>query len=167
MKRFLIPVLLLPAALASAGPAVRSGVPDAPPPAVGVESLAWLAGSWSCEALGGVAEETWLPPAGGQMVGVFRVVRPDGPAFYEIMSLLVVDDRLTLRLKHFDADLRGWEPQDETVDFPLVAQEGGAWYFDGMTIEKHADDRATIHVRAEGGGSGDVLSFPYARAGSR
>ena len=124
-----------------------------------------MAGRWSCEVFGGVAEEMWLPPAGGQMAGIFRLVRTDGPAFYEIINLLVVDGRLTLRLKHFDATLHGWEDKDNTVDFPLVDQGDGVWFFDGMTIERHSQEAATVHVRTEDGGRENIITFPYRRVG--
>jgi hypothetical protein len=165
LAKILTLILLLGATATHAAPEVRSGIPEGPPPAANVESLAWLAGRWSCEAFGGVAEEMWLPPAGGQMAGVFRLVRSEGPAFYEIMSLLSIDGRLTLRLKHFDAALHGWEAKDETVDFPLVAREGPVWFFDGMTIERHGDDAATVHVRTADGDKESIATFPYVRVG--
>ena len=153
------------AAPGRAGPDVRSGVPDGPPPDTDVATLAWMAGRWTCEAFGGLAEEMWLPPAGGQMAGIFRLVRDDGPAFYEIMTLLRVDGRLTVRLKHFDAALHGWEAKDDTVDFPLVERRDDIWYFDGMTIERHSDEAATVHLRTEDGGRENIFSFPYRRVG--
>lgn len=141
---------------------------DAPPatgvPDVGLGSLAWLAGgTWTGEAFGGTVEETWLPPRGGQMVGVFRSARAEDVGFYETMILLEVDGRLTLRLKHFTGELHGWEEKDETVDFPLVDHVDSVWYFRGLTIERHAADRMTIHVRVSRGDEESVLGFIYAR----
>ena len=166
MRRFVVPLLLL---WTLAGPLhadpLRSEPRSGAAPDVGVPSLAWMAGRWTCEALGGQAEDLWAPPAGGQMVGLFRLVKDDGPAFYEIMILLMVDGRLTLRLKHFDAELRGWEEKDATIDFPLVDQENDRWYFDGLTIERRGEDRMTMHLRIGGGGGERIVAFAYERVG--
>ena len=166
MRRTVIVTLLL---LAGAGPLLAEPLRDEPRsgvvPTVGVESLAWLAGRWTCEAFGGQAEDVWAPPAGGQMAGLFRLVKDEGPTFYEIMILLMVDGRLTMRLKHFDAVLHGWEEKDDTVDFPLVDYENDTWYFDGLTIERTGEDGMTMHLRIESGGSESIIDFPYVRVG--
>jgi hypothetical protein len=164
----LLPILLLAAAAACAEPDVRSGVPEGPAPAADVAGLAWLAGgTWSCAALGGTAQETWLPPAGGQMAGVFRVVTDAGPSFYEIMTLLMVDGRLTLRLKHFDALLHGWEEKDETVDFPLVEVAPDTWHFDGLTLVRAGPDAMDLHLRVQQGGAESIVTFAYRRGPAR
>lgn len=90
----------------------------------GVDSLAWMVGRWQAEAFGGLAEDVWAPPAAGQMVGLFRSYTAEGVKFYEIITLLPVDGRLTMRLKHFHSDLRGWEEKNQTVDFSLLDREG-------------------------------------------
>ena len=168
---FLALACALSAAAAAAGPVPEPVIRHEPRggsvPDVGVDSLAWLAGRWRGEALGGTAEEAWLPPAGGQMAGVFRLVKDGAPAFYEAVILLEIEGRLTMRLKHFDAALVGWEEKGETVDFPLVDHEPGVWYFDGLTIVKEAEDRATYHVLLSDGENGRVATFPYLRTGPR
>ncbi|MBE0567619.1 MAG: hypothetical protein IH621_16810 [Krumholzibacteria bacterium] len=170
MTRILAVLLSLAATAALGAPEVRTDVPDGPPPAAGVESLAWLAGgAWSGEAFGGVAQETWLPPAGGQMAGVFRLVTDKGPGFYEIIILLMVEDRLTMRLKHFDPRLHGWEEKDETVDFPLVghaqdAEGRGTWFFDGLTIVREGEDAMALHLRTDQGGQESIVTFACRRS---
>lgn len=167
MGRIVIATLLL--LLTMAGPLradpLRSEPRSGAAPTVGVESLAWLAGRWTCEAFGGQAEDVWAPPAGGQMAGLFRLVKDDGPTFYEIMILLMIDGRLTMRLKHFDAALHAWEEKDDTVDFPLVDFEHDTWYFDGLTIERTGEDGMIMHLRIESGRSESIVDFPYVRVG--
>ncbi len=166
LPRIIVSSLLL---LALVGPLhadpLRSEPRSGAAPTVGVESLAWMAGRWTCEALGGQAEDLWAPPAGGQMAGLFRLVKAEGPSFYEIMLMLMVDGRLTLRLKHFDAELRGWEEKDATVDFPLVDHEHDTWYFDGLTIERTGEDGMTMHLQVGGGGGEHIVEFTYERVG--
>ncbi|MFO7610763.1 MAG: DUF6265 family protein [Candidatus Krumholzibacteriia bacterium] len=164
----LVLILMLAAAAAPAEPDVRSGVPDGPAPAADAAALAWLAGgTWSCAAFGGTAQETWLPPAGGQMAGLFRLVTDAGPSFYEIMALLVVDGRLTMRLKHFDALLHGWEEKDETIDFPLVEVAPDTWYFDGLTLVREGPDAMALHLRVKEGGAEGIVTFAYRRDSPR
>jgi len=156
-------LLLAASAAAAADPVMRTDPPPGGVPDPGLESLAWMAGHWRGEALGGTAEDVWAPPAGGQMVGLFRSVRDGRVQFYEILTLLYVDGRLTLRLKHFDAELHGWEARDETVDFPLVDQRDDVWWFDGLTIERRGPDGMTIHVNISDDGRESVLPFVYER----
>lgn len=105
-------------------------------PAATLDDVSLLIGHWRGEFLGGTAEEVWLPPAGGAMVGTFRLIEQDEIAFYELMILLEEEGSVTLKLKHFNADLTGWEEKADTVDFPLVKAEADAVFFDGLTFRR-------------------------------
>lgn len=124
----------------------------APRPAASVSELAWLAGRWVGEGLGATVEEVWLPPAGDAMTGVFRLVRDGKVEFYEIVILAEEEGSLTLRLKHFDADLTGWEAKDEVASFPLVRREEDALWFDGLTLWRRGEDRMEVWVALESEG---------------
>lgn len=109
---------------------------QASPPAT-VDDVSWLAGRWIGEGLGGCSEENMAPPVGGQMMGMFRQTKADGSLwFYEFYTIAPKGDSITLRLKHFNPDLTGWEEKDGFVEFPLVAIEKGAVYFDGLTYQR-------------------------------
>lgn len=41
-----------------------------------------------------------------------------GTMFSEYMQIAPDGDSLIVRLKHFNADLTGWEEKDKTVNFP-------------------------------------------------
>ena len=101
-----------------------------------IEDAAWLVGRWTGEGLGGVIDEHWAAPAGGAMMGMFRLVGENGPEFYELFALAEHEGGLILRLKHFHPDMRGWEERDRTVDFPLVAKSDGELRFDGLTYRR-------------------------------
>ena len=133
--------------------------------ATGVESLNWMAGHWQAEAFGGFAEDLWAPPVGGQMVGLFRSYTAEGINFYEIVILLSVEGRLTMRLKHFHSDLRGWEEKDDTVDFPLLDQEGDFWYFEDLTIHRESHEKMTVYLRISNQGKTSIVPFRYKRIG--
>jgi hypothetical protein len=131
-----------------------------PPAEATIADVAWLAGTWSGPALGGFAEEIWSEPAAGAMMGVFRLLRDEAVVFYEILTITESDGSLLLRLKHFDADLRGWEERDESVDFRLVHLEPDAAYFDGLTFLRPTPDELHIYV-ASTDDSGAVRELPF------
>ena len=64
------------------------------------------------------------------------------PAKIEDLAWLAgeIGGSLEYRLKHFNADLTGWEEKAEVRSFPLVAREGDAWYFDGLTVRRDGAD---------------------------
>jgi hypothetical protein len=87
-------------------------------PKAQIEDVAWLAGHWRGTAFGGIIEEIWSPPLGNAMMAVFRLVKENKTEFYEIETISEESGSLILRLKHFAADLKGWEEKEETEDFP-------------------------------------------------
>lgn len=111
-----------------------------------IEDVAWIAGNWSGEALGGWCEEVWSEPNAGSMMGMFRLIRDERPAFFEILTIVEQDSTLILRLKHFHPNLKGWEEKDETVDFPLVKVDGQTAYFSGMTFQRKSEDELIIYL---------------------
>jgi len=113
--------------------------------------LAWLEGVWIGEGLGGEVRETYSPPAGGQMVGHFRLLRDSVPIFYELIVVTQVGASLEYRVKHFDSDLRGWERQDAFDCFKLVASEPNLWTFDKAMIRRTGPDSNKQAVRADAG----------------
>lgn len=132
------------------------------PPAT-IADMAWLAGTWRGDGLGGTSEEIWSEPQGGVMLGMYRHLKDGKPVFYELLTLSEVDGSLEIRLKHFHPDLRGWEERDASVAFPLVAKRDGMLFFGGMTFVP-AGDRLTIYL-AIGGRDGQVReeTFRYTR----
>ncbi len=104
-------------------------------PKAGLDTVSWMSGHWTGEALGGITEEFWTPPRGGSMMFAFKLVVDGEVQFYELGYIREVNNTLLLQLKHFDKGLKGWEEKEETVDFPLVKIEGNRAYFDGMTFE--------------------------------
>jgi hypothetical protein len=85
----------------------------------------WIAGYWVGEGLGGISEEMWSKPAGGAMTGTYRLIKDGKPVFYEMCWLVEHEGTISLRLKHFNPDLTGWEEKDKTVDFRFIKKDGG------------------------------------------
>lgn len=105
-----------------------------------IESIAWMAGSWRGTGVGGApAVEVYSAPAAGQMVGHFQQLRPDGSVlFYELITLRVHEGALHYRVKHFNADLTGWEEKDETQTFILSPAGRDRWVSPELVIERIA-----------------------------
>jgi hypothetical protein len=109
------------------------------PPAK-VTDLAWLAGRWTGEGLGGQIEEAWSTPDGGAMVGYFRLVRAAKPVFYEILTLIEAEGSVEMRLKHVNPDMTGWEEKNDFVTFKLVKHDATGAYFSGLTFKRVSAD---------------------------
>lgn len=122
----------------------------APRPPARVADLAWLAGSWTGEGLGGTLDEAWSQPDGGAMVGYFRLVKDGKPVFYEILTLLEVDGSVEMRLKHVNPDMTGWEEKNGFVTFKLVKHDStGAW-FSGLTFRRVNADQIDAYLALRG-----------------
>ena len=108
--------------------------------------MAWLAGNWTGEGLGGISEEMWSKPAGGAMVGTYRLIKEGKPVFYEMCWLVEHEGTIALRLKHFNPDLTGWEEKDKTVDFRFIKKDGNRIYFTGLTFELSGNGGVNIYL---------------------
>jgi hypothetical protein len=163
MKPLLLALLLFASAPTFAQE-TRSAVPGAPPPPATLADLAWLVGIWEGQGITGPAREIYLPPMGGQMAGHFTQSRGDGIWFYEIVTIVERAGSLSYRLRHFNADLTGWEERNEVRDFPLVAREGDAFYFDDLTIRRDGLDGliGAVRIRNPDGTSREAV-FRYRR----
>jgi hypothetical protein len=146
MRKPMVFLLLLLTSASYAQEHTRRRPADATVPAATIEEMAWLAGRWTGDGLGGRTEEIWSPPDGGTMVGTFRLVREDKPVFYEFLTLRVTDSGLAMRLKHFHPDMTGWEEKEMFVEFLYVGREENRYYFEGLTFIREGEDAMTIYL---------------------
>jgi uncharacterized protein YecT (DUF1311 family) len=118
------------------------------PPAT-IYQMWWLEGLWQGEGIDGApATESWLPSTGHTMVGTFVQQTPEGDIlFSEHMYLAEEDGSLVLKLKHFNADLTGWEDKAGMVTFQLLSLDFCAAYFSGLTIRCDGNDKLVVAVR--------------------
>lgn len=142
----------------------RLGDPGFVSPNASIAQMHWLIGQWSGEGIGGAAaHESWLPPSGTTMVGTFVQETADGAIrFTEHLYLMEQDGSLTLKLKHFNADLTGWEERNDTTDFRLLAIEDCAAFFHSLTLRCDGTNGLLAAVRMKGGGE---LVFRLRRIG--
>ncbi|MBX7501180.1 hypothetical protein K3181_06980 [Qipengyuania sp. YG27] len=144
----------------------RTAPADHTSPPATLEEMGWLVGQWRGEGIGGApAYESWLPPSGNTMVGTF-VQQADDTAirFTEHMYLIEDDGTLVLRLKHFNADLTGWEEKDDMLAFHLIEVEDCAAYFRALTLRCDGENGllAAVRMTREGEPAGELV-FRFTR----
>ena len=107
------------------------------------------------------------------MMGMFRLVKrdeagKDAVTFYEFLTFVEQDGSILLKLKHFNADLSGWEEKDRFVTFRLVRVAPDAVYFDGLTFRRDAPDRLSIFLALRDSKTGTVseTAFRLVRKGA-
>jgi hypothetical protein len=96
----------------------------------------WLSGSWKGEAFGGTVEEIWSQPAGGTMMGMFRLIDKEKVTFSEFEEIVEQGNLLIFRVKHFTSAFVGWEEKEKSVDFKLLSSTENEVRFDGLTLIK-------------------------------
>ena len=150
-------------------PETRLGEEGYESPPATLEQIDWLVGQWVGEGIQGApAMESWLPPTGPVMVGTFVQQNEDATImFTEHLYLMEEEGTLVLRLKHFNADLTGWEEKDDMLTFRLVAMEECAAYFNALTLRCADSERPgeglVAAVRMQSGGE---LVFRFDRQGT-
>lgn len=86
-----------------------------------IDDFGWLFGRWTAELAKNKAEETWAPPMGGSMIGMYRMVSPEkGTTLIEIETLREIGETVELRFRHMNADLVAWEAIDDPIVMRLV-----------------------------------------------
>ena len=121
-------------------PNTLTAAPSVPSPAATLKDFSWLVGQWTGTGLGGVTDELWSGPAAGAMMGSFRLLRDGKVVFYEFLTLVEQGNTVVLKLKHFNADLTGWEEKADFVTFRLLKVTPDAVYFRGLTFRKRSQD---------------------------
>jgi Domain of unknown function (DUF6265) len=84
-------------------------------PAVKLTDLGWLEGRWRGDWGPRVAEQVWMPPKAGLMLGVFRLIEGDKPLVIELFSMVQKPDGINFYFRHFTPELIPWEKSEATV----------------------------------------------------
>ena len=122
-------------------------------PRARIADVAWLAGRWVGDFMGGRGEEVFAPPQGDTMIGMFRLVKDGKIVFSELIYIVEEGGTLVLKLKHFDRELKGWEEKDVVRAFPLVKLTETEAYFDSITYRREGSEgmRFFVAVRQKNG----------------
>jgi len=100
---------------------------------VSIDQFSWLTGHWVGDGFGGVSEEVWSQPTEGAMIGTYRHMSDGKNNFYEFMQINEENGSIKLRLKHFNADMKGWEEKEDFVDFQFISVDKNKAIFKGLT----------------------------------
>lgn len=84
--------------------------------AIGIDDVAWIAGSWKGESDGVQVEEHWMQPLGKCMVGMYREATAEKLVMFESLLIEEAEDGVWLRFNIFRT---GFKPRGEK---PLVAK---------------------------------------------
>lgn len=93
----------------SAQPTVRQAV------APQIDDLSWLAGRWLGKWGPRTAEQDWMSPRAGLMLGTFRLLEDHDTLLVELFTLTQKGNQIELRFRHFTPALVPWEKADATI----------------------------------------------------
>jgi hypothetical protein len=118
-----------------------------PSPPARIADVAWLAGYWVGEGMGGTVEDVWLPPKAGVLLGAFRLMKADGkPGFYELFAIEEVDDTLQFIVKHFNPDWVGWEEKDKALRIRLSRISADEIVFGRIVFQRASPDGLVVKL---------------------
>ncbi len=75
----------------------------------------WLEGHWQGNWGPRSAEQVWMSPKAGLMLGTFRLVEDDKTLVIELLTLIQKPDGIEFRFRHFTPELVAWEKLDPTL----------------------------------------------------
>jgi len=142
-------VLVATAALAPTLAAAQSGAPADSPGEVAatLEDFAWLAGHWRGKLKSGpVAEISYSEPAGGLMMGMFRLMDGERILVLEYLTLRETPEGLEMRVRHFDPALTPME-KEEAITLRLAEHDGRRWVFENPIHAR--PKRSTLTITSE------------------
>jgi hypothetical protein len=143
------PALLLCAALLAAPEAPPARDPPAKDP---LQAVAFLEGRWVSGVPGDLSEETWAPPMGRSMLGMWRYVIGENARVIELLTITSepTTGAIVLRLRHFDGKLVAKETKDMPVTLQLVKEAPGEVRFEGPTVGDPEPGTLAITYRRSG-----------------
>jgi hypothetical protein len=92
--------------------------PPTPPQLIAspkLSDLAWLEGRWRADWGPRIAEQVWMAPKAGMMLGDFRVIENDKVLVIELFTLVEKSGGINFYFRHFTPELVPWEKSDGTL----------------------------------------------------
>jgi len=161
MKTFLLSVLFL-FSISLAQSQVKKLGEGQNPGTGNLSQLEWLIGYWTGEGFGGQCEEVWMPEIDGNMIGTFRFWSEERLIFTEFMNLVQEGNTFSMKLKHFNPDLSGWEANEEWTVFKLIEVGENSVWFDGLTMI-HSDNEIKLYLAMTENGVETIEELTYQR----
>jgi hypothetical protein len=135
-----------------------------------IESVRWLVGRWHSPPGERVTcEEHWSAPAGGAMIGMFRLISGEQPGLYELLLLEQETDGVWMRLRHFRPQMVAQE--QEPLKLKLTTATPDRLVFENSNGNRPkrvtytvAGDELTAVVETERDGKPTAFSLKLQRA---
>jgi hypothetical protein len=80
-----------------------------------LSDFAWLEGRWRGDWGPRVAEQVWMAPKAGMMLGDFRLIENDKVLVVEFFTLVERPGNINFYFRHFTPELVPWEKSDATL----------------------------------------------------
>jgi Domain of unknown function (DUF6265) len=77
--------------------------------------FAWLAGRWQGAWGPRIAQQVWMPPKAGVMLGMFQTVDNGVTLVIELFAIVEKPDGISLYSRHFTPTLEPWETSNATL----------------------------------------------------
>jgi Domain of unknown function (DUF6265) len=80
-----------------------------------LSDFAWLTGRWQGAWGPRIAQQVWMPPKGGVMLGAFQTIDNGDTLVIEIYTIVEKPGGISLYFRHFTPTLEPWEVSKPTV----------------------------------------------------
>jgi hypothetical protein len=80
-----------------------------PVPKTALDQFSWLVGYWQGQWGPRLAQQVWMPPHSGVMVGAFELSENNKTLVIELFTILSTPSGIELRVRHFTPSLTPWE----------------------------------------------------------
>ncbi|MBL8228080.1 MAG: hypothetical protein JNL98_06370 [Bryobacterales bacterium] len=131
----------------------------------------FLTGHWRCEVWGGVGEEVWMAPSGGNMLGMFRFIKGGKLEFSEIFGVEERAGGLTFLLRHFSPGLKAWEDKESPLEWKIAEWKQNETLFtrEGVTLryKLESPDVLVATMVSTKGGKTETHVFRFQRVKER
>ncbi|MHA2239588.1 MAG: DUF6265 family protein [Candidatus Hodarchaeales archaeon] len=78
-----------------------------------------LEGNWRGKIGNDIVDEYWSATLADSIMGMFRWEKAGKVSFYEFVVIDKIEDKIMLKIKHFHANLTGWEERTDFVHYVL------------------------------------------------
>jgi Domain of unknown function (DUF6265) len=111
----------------------------APPPHhAALADFSWLAGRWEGKLGPMTAEQVWMAPKNGTMLGFFRLTDSEKTIVIELFTLRETPEGIVFYFRHFSPELKPWE-EDAPYRLNLTKWDAGSFRFDNPVVNQLKD----------------------------
>jgi hypothetical protein len=100
---------------AVASESAASATPPQAAPGPRLADFSWLEGHWRGDWGPRIAEQVWMAPKAGMMLGDFRLIENDKVLVIEFFTLVEKNGGIGFYFRHFTPELVPWEKSDATL----------------------------------------------------